>query len=80
MSDMVTLTLAHPLSAAQASRLHAKDSKDYPQGSKITVPRDDARSIINAGYADGVEPSDHEAVRNALAESPAPARASKPSA
>lgn len=67
MSDLVTLTLAHPLTAEQAERLHAKDSKkNYTQGDKITVPRDDARLIINAGYAQGIEPSDNEAVRKAL--------------
>lgn len=66
---MVTLTLAHPLSAAQVEKLHAQDSsKDYTQGDKITVPRDDARLIINAGYADGVDPEDHDAVRKTLNE------------
>lgn len=64
---MVTLTLAHPLSAAQVQKLHAQDSsKDYTQGDRITLPRDDARLVINAGYADGVDPEDHEAVRKAL--------------
>lgn len=67
MSHMVTLTLAHSLNAAQADRLHAKDAgKDYPTGSKITVPKDDARSIINAGFADGVDPENAEQVRAAL--------------
>lgn len=66
MSDMVTLVLAHPLTAKQAERLHAKEAKDYPANGKIIVPRDDARSIINAGYAAGVEPSDHDAVRDAM--------------
>jgi hypothetical protein len=64
---MVTLTLAHPLSAAQVEKLHAQDSsRDYVQGDKITLPRDDARLVINAGYCDGVDPEDHEAVRKAL--------------
>jgi hypothetical protein len=64
---MVTLTLANPLTAAQADRLHAKgSSKDYRQGDKITLPRDDARLLINAGYAAGVDPADHEAVHKAL--------------
>lgn len=67
MSEMVTLVLAHPLTAAQAERLHAKEVRDYPtSGMKISVPRDDARSIINAGYAADVDPADGEQVRNAL--------------
>lgn len=65
-SDLITLILAHPLSAAQAARLHATDVKDYRAGEKISVPERDARSIINAGFAKGVEPGDHEQVAAAL--------------
>jgi hypothetical protein len=73
----VTLTLAHPLNAKQADRLHAKDSKDYAVGDKIVVPPDDARAIINAGFAQGVDPEDHEQVKAALTSSTATS-ASKP--
>jgi hypothetical protein len=33
---------------------------------KITVPAGDALTVINAGYAAGVDPEDHEAVVAAL--------------
>lgn len=71
MPTMVTLTLAHPLTAQQADRLRAKDSKDYKVGDKITVPMDDARAIINAGFAAGIDPADHKQVRSALHTTPA---------
>lgn len=66
MADMVTLTLAGPLNAARAEQLHAKEVKDYLQGDKITLPKGDAHAIIGAGYASGIDPADHEAVRDAL--------------
>lgn len=66
MADTVTLTLAHPFSAAYAERVHAQDVKDYWIGDKITVPKADAVTIINAGYATGVDPSDKAAVDKAL--------------
>ena len=65
-ASMVTLTLAHPLDAHQAERLHAKDVKDYGTLDKITVPVDDARAIINAGFAADVDPENHEQVAAAL--------------
>lgn len=69
MSDKVTLTLAHPLTAKQAERLHIEGGgKDLVQGDSITLPREDARAVINAGYAAGVEPENHDAVRKALGE------------
>ncbi len=66
MADKVTLTLAYPLSAKQAERVLAEDIKDYQVGDRITVRRDYAVSVINAGYAAGVDPSDAEAVQAAL--------------
>jgi hypothetical protein len=71
VSATVTLTLAHPLDTRQAERLHAKDAKEYKVGDKIVVPRDDARAIINAGFAAGIDPQDHDQVRAAL-DAPAP--------
>lgn len=65
--DMVTLTLAHPMTAEQSRLFRAKDVKDYDRpGMKITVPRDDARRIIDAGYAAGIEPTNTDAVAAAL--------------
>jgi hypothetical protein len=66
VADTVTLKLAHPLKAEHAERLHAKDAKDYWIGDQITVPRADAIFIIQAGYAAGVDPADHDAVHKAL--------------
>lgn len=77
MSNTVTLTLAHPLTAQQVERLHAKEVRDYRQGDKITVPQDDARAIINAGYADGVDPENQEQTQSALGTTAAPPKAPK---
>lgn len=79
MPDMVTLTLAHPLNSEQVTRLHAKDIKDYNSGDKITVPRDDARAIINAGFASQIDPADHSQVEAALSGSGSTTKASKSS-
>jgi hypothetical protein len=71
VADTVTLTLAHPLSAAQAERVLAKDIKDYKVGDKITVRRDYALSVIQMGYAAGVDPEDRQQVSKALGADPA---------
>lgn len=63
---LVTLTLAHPLSADQARRRRAVDDREYNTGDQITVPHPDAVSIINAGFAAGVDPGDPGAVAAAL--------------
>lgn len=76
MSDTVTLILAHPLSGEQAARLGiegASTTKDYRQGDSVTLPRENGRAVINAGYAKGVEPEDRDAVHKALGETPAKA-------
>lgn len=81
MSDKVTLTLAHPLSAKQAERLLVDNVKDYAAGDKITVRRDYAMSIINAGFVDGVDPNVPAQVEKALSgpgQSPAATQKSSP--
>ncbi|MFF4777524.1 hypothetical protein ACFY05_32175 [Microtetraspora fusca] len=75
MADTVTLTLSNPLTAQQAERLHAQAKKDYPTGSKITVPQEYAQAIIDAGYAAHVDPEDAAQVTQALGGS-APAKSS----
>ena len=66
-AQMITLKLAHPLTAGQAARLRAKEVKEYERpGMEITVPAEEARAIIDAGYASGIEPMDQDAVRDAL--------------
>lgn len=84
MSGWVTLPLAHPLTADQAARLRARDVHDYGINEEITVPREEALAVINAGYASGVDPADREAVAKAmkepeLAEVPAGAEAAEAS-
>jgi hypothetical protein len=70
---MITLKLAHPLTAEQAARLRATEVQDYPNpGMEITVPREEARAIIDAGYASGVEPQDQDAVSAVLNPAPEP--------
>jgi hypothetical protein len=74
------IKLAHPLTAEQAERVHAKDVKDYHVGDEITVPLADARSIVDSGYAAGVDPADADAVRKALGADTAPSAAAKTAA
>ncbi len=66
-ANTVTLTLAYPLSAPQAARVLAVDEREYQVGEEITVRRDYALMVIQAGFAAGVDPSDSEAVAAALA-------------
>ena len=63
MAKTVTITLAYPLTAEQSKRLAPKEVKDYQVGDKITVRWDYARTIINAGFAAGVDPDDAETVQ-----------------
>lgn len=69
MPTTVTLTLAHPLNSAQVERMHAKEIKNYSPGDTITVPIEDARAIINAGFAKDVEPGNTKQVQAALSPS-----------
>lgn len=56
MSDKVTLTLAHPLTAQQAERLGAA-AKDYAVGDKISVVESQEQALRDAGFVAGVESS-----------------------
>ena len=64
-SDEVSITLAHPLRAQYAERL-GLEAKDYDTEDTIKVRRDNAQSIINAGYAADIDPDDQEAVEGLL--------------
>jgi hypothetical protein len=75
VSEMVALKLAHPLTADRAATLRAAEVRDYAVGEEIVVPSDEARAVIGAGYALGVEPSDPGAVARALEGRPARTRA-----
>ncbi|MEW9530761.1 hypothetical protein [Microbispora sp. NPDC049125] len=67
MATQVTLKLAHPLLADQAAAVRAKDTtKDYAVGDEITVPLAEARAVINAGYAMGVDPENKQQVEAVL--------------
>jgi hypothetical protein len=66
--DTVTVTLAHPLSNIEHLRrlgLDTDKENGYEAGEDITVRREDARSLITAGYAQ-VDPEDTDAVNRAL--------------
>lgn len=68
MRRMVQIKLAHPLTPQDAVRLRAEEIKDYWTGDVITVPIEEGRAIIQAGYAWHVDPDNHAAVEAALAE------------
>lgn len=64
--NLVTLTLAHPVSKATAEQVNAKVKRDYAVGQEITVSREWGRGLIDAGLVAYVEPTDTKAVREAL--------------
>lgn len=64
--NLVTLTLAHPVSKAMATQVDAKVKTDYKVGAEITVSREWGRGLIDAGYVAYVEPNDQAAIRKAL--------------
>jgi len=64
-SDEVSVTLAHPLPAHYAVGLGLED-QDYDVESDVTVRRDVARSLINAGFVADTDPNDRDAVASAL--------------
>lgn len=67
----VALTLAHPLSVAKAKDLGITVEEgreaDLPPGTEVVLGREYARSLMNVGYAAGVEPEKTSAVARALA-------------
>lgn len=66
--NRIEVALAHPLdreSDLTRLRLEPKEG-GYKPGDKIWVTRDDARSLINAGYAKGVDPENKAAVEALL--------------
>jgi hypothetical protein len=64
----VVLKLAHPLKAEHAATVGA-EPKDYGPGDEISVLKNAAMTLINAGLAQ-VDPSDSGAVAAALASHP----------
>lgn len=67
MVAKTTITLAYPLDEAQSAAL-GLDRQHHWTGQRVTMQREYARSVINAGFAQ-VDPTDGEQVRRALAES-----------
>jgi hypothetical protein len=61
----ITVALAHSLSAKWAVHSGLED-RDYGIGETITIPRNRAQSLINAGYIKGVEPSEEDQVAEVL--------------
>lgn len=65
--DQVKVTLAHPLRAEHAVRL-GLDEQDYAVEDTVTVRRDQARSLVNAGYAAAVDDADVSEDQDAVEE------------
>jgi hypothetical protein len=65
---MVNIKLAHPLTSRDAVRLRAEEIKEYWTGDVISVPTEEGRAIIQAGYAWHVDPENYEAVAGTLGE------------
>ena len=68
-SDEVTVTLAHPLRAVYAVRL-GLDERDYEVEEDVTLRRDNAKSLANAGYVADVDPNDEGAVEQTIGTDP----------
>lgn len=66
VADAITVTLAHPLTAAMAADLQIADVRDYAAGEQVVVPRDQIRRLINSGRVAGIAPGDEEAIRELL--------------
>lgn len=64
--SMRKVRLAMPLDAANAAKLRAKEIRDYQVREEVTLPLEDAQTLISAGYVLGVEPSNPRAVADAL--------------
>lgn len=62
---LVTVTLAHPLARQYAFSSHIGD-RDFNIGEQITIRVDTARSLMAAGYIQGVDPGDPDSVRVVL--------------
>lgn len=67
--NLVEVTLAHPLDKEQdLTRLRLEPKEHgYKPGDAIWVTRDDARNLVNAGYAKGIDPENEAAVEALLA-------------
>lgn len=59
---MAQFTLAHPISADQATALGIGD-KAVPVGGKVTAEWNAAANLLAAGYVEGVSPSDPAQVK-----------------
>lgn len=61
----ITVTLAHPISSADALTLGAVNVRNYLGGETITVPVASAHRLVNAGMVAGIDPANAAAI-NAL--------------
>lgn len=74
----IEVTLAHPLSKERArTQLGIQTDEDLRVGTLLKIGREQARSLINAGYAKDVDPDDPTQTARALGLNvgPSPAQA-----
>ncbi|MEU4231184.1 hypothetical protein AB0F17_43405 [Nonomuraea sp. NPDC026600] len=78
MSDMVKITLAHPIGVHTCRQL-GLDEAEHPVGAELELHREQAHRLVSAGYVVGANPSDFASVQAAMKPIKSKPAAAKPS-
>ncbi|MFI6541518.1 hypothetical protein ACIBHY_54330 [Nonomuraea sp. NPDC050547] len=65
MSDMVKITLAHPIGVHTCRQLGI-DEEEHPVGAELEVHSEQAHRLVSAGYVKGANPADFASVQAAM--------------
>ncbi|MGA4995952.1 hypothetical protein [Nonomuraea bangladeshensis] len=78
MSDMVKITLAHPIGVHTCRQLGIEE-KQYPVGAEVELHREQAHRLVSAGFVKDANPADFASVQAAMRPVKAKPAAAKPS-
>ncbi|MEV0996768.1 hypothetical protein [Nonomuraea sp. NPDC050202] len=79
MSDMVKITLAHPIGVHTCRQL-GLDEAEHPVGAELEMHREQAHRLVSAGYVKDADPANFASVQAAMRPVKAkPAKSSTPS-
>ncbi|MEU6713045.1 hypothetical protein ABZ897_16305 [Nonomuraea sp. NPDC046802] len=81
MSDMVKITLAHPIGLHTCRQLGIEEA-EHPVGAELELHREQAHRLVSAGYVQGADPANFASIQAAMRpvkSKPAAARPSSPS-
>ncbi|MFI6629291.1 hypothetical protein ACIBI7_10565 [Nonomuraea fuscirosea] len=65
MSDIVKITLAHPIGVHTCRQL-GLDEAEHPVGAELELHREQAHRLVSAGYVQGANPADFASVQAAM--------------